>query len=320
MEVDKVSENIKLPNKLYKYYGNIKYVIKALRHKGIYMDDPLNFNDPFDEMYTVLHLGSTEYKTLVTFQEIINYYLSNSEYIEKYWGEIDFDKTARQIFNGQYNWIIDLDTAVSEFIRISGFDKIPKDIIVSEMLQKRISPRINMNDDFNRISCFCETNESIPMWAYYGKNHSGICVEYDTALLGESTRQAMKPVVYSTQRNLDCVHFHKSNAWRHEKEWRIIKRKDDEEIDSESYFPFDCISAIYFGERFEFTDEPIQKEKWCFSNKFASKTYKSYVELISEVKKQSNKIVIYKANTDLKDYKLVFTPFYTHRGNKADEV
>ena len=152
MAVSEVLENTEVPKKLYKYFGNIEYVIKALQHKGVYMDNPSNFNDPFDEMYTVLYFGSTKYKTWVTFQEIINYYLSNSEYLEKYWGEIDFDKTARAIFDGDYDWTIDLDTAVSEFIRISGFDKIPKDIIMSEIHQKKGAPWKNINDELLRIS------------------------------------------------------------------------------------------------------------------------------------------------------------------------
>lgn len=321
MAVSEVLENTEVPKKLYKYFGNIEYVIKALQHKGVYMDNPSNFNDPFDEMYTVLYFGSTKkYKTWVTFQEIINYYLSNSEYLEKYWGKIDFDKTARAIFDGDYGWTIDLDTAVSEFIRISGFDKIPKDIIMSDIRQKKGAPWKKINDELLRISCFCGTNESIPMWAYYGKNHSGICVEYDTTMLDNSTRQSIKPVIYSRHRNSDCIHFYKSRQWVNEQEWRIIKRKDDKEISSDSYYPFDCISGIYFGERFHFTDEPIKKEKWNCPEEFASKTYSLYNKLISEVKKQSNKIVLYKVNADLNDYKLVSTPFYTHKGNKTDEI
>lgn len=320
MSVDKGLNTNDIPNKLYKYYGNIEYVTQSLRHKGIYMDNPINFNDPFDEMYTVFHLGSAKYKTWVTFQEIINYYLSNSEYIEKYWGEIDFNTISSKIFCGQYDWIIDLDTAVSEFIKISGFNKIPKDTIISEILKKRTYSHININDEINRISCFCDSKNSIPMWAYYGKNHGGICVEYDTTLLDDSIRCAIKPVNYSSHRNSDCIHFCKSDEWKNEQEWRIIKCKDDEKIDEESYYPFDCVSGIYFGERFQFTDTIIKKEKWSCPNEFASNTYNMYCDLISEIKKQNNEIVLYKADTDLKDYKLVFTPFYTYKGNKADEI
>lgn len=320
MNVDEKLENIELPKKLYKYFGNIKYVIKALENNGIYMDNPLNFNDPFDEMCTPMHIGCETYKTWETFQEIMKCYLSNSEYIEKYWGEINFRKTAEIIFNSEKDWIINLDSAVSEFIRISGFDKIPKSEIISEIRKKRYAPLINICNESLRISCFSATNKSHQMWAYYANNHSGICLEYDTTLLDYSTRRAIKPVSYSKHRNADCVHFHKHDEWKIENEWRIIKQKDDNEISSDSFFPFDCVSGIYFGVRYDFSNNPLQKTVWSIPKSFLDKKYTYYTRIISAVKKMKHPVVLYQADTDLKDYEIVFTPFYKFEGNKCNEI
>lgn len=309
--------NPKLPNKLYKYYGNIQYVIDALHNRGIHMDNPVEFNDPFDEMYSPFYIGSDTYKTWIIFQEVINFYFTSSEYIEKYWGQIDFERVKSQIFNGSYKWLISIDDAVAEFIRISGFKKIPKNTVVNALKNNRMGLRKNMNNEQLRVSCFCETNKSLPMWAYYGKNHTGVCVEYNMSLLDKSVKESLLPVIYSENRDKNNVSFHKSDEWKHEMEWRIIKAKQDIK---DNYFPFNCVSGIYFGERYDFSNNPNIKTEWLCPNTFSEKEYSMYISLIDEIKKQNNEITLYKATTDLDEYKIIFTPFYTHKGGTSNEV
>lgn len=298
-----------LPPKLYKYYGNIEYVVKALQNKGVYLENPAKFNDPFDELYSPIHIGSATYKTWCTFQEIISYFLSSKEYIENYWGVIDFDYTCNQIFQGDYDWVITIKDAVKEFIHISGFSGIPEDTITNDLLARRYSPRINLSNEFLGISCFCNTKESIPMWAYYGKSHTGICVEYDLNLLNDDVKNSLQPVRYSDIRDNNNVHFCKSHQWMHEQEWRIIVSDSDKE-----YLPFDCVSGIYFGERFDFSDDSYIKPIWHKPSTYNNKKYSLYQSLINEVKKSDNNIRLYKAEADIDKYKLNFIEFYEHKG------
>ena len=305
-----------VPQKLYKYYGNFEYAFLALKNKGVFLDKPSNFNDPFDELYVPIHVGSTKYKTWVTFQEIINYYLSNEEYLEKYWGEIDFTKTCNEIFQGNYDWIIEVKDAVNEFIKVSGFDKISAEKVINSITNKRFRPYININDDILKVSCFCETNTSIPMWAYYGHNHTGLCLEYDISLLKDS--QYVKhffPITYTQDRDNENVHFHKSAEWQHEKEWRVIVSDFEDD-----YLPLDCVSAIYFGERFDFSDNSFEKCIWYKPKSFQKKKYDLYCSLIDEVKKSNHPIKLYKSVADLNKYQLNFYEFFEHKGGEPDEV
>ena len=298
-----------VPQKLYKYFGNIDYVIKSLKNKGVYMDNPANFNDPFDEMYTPFHFGSPIYKVWVTFQEVIDYYLTSSEYIDNYWGEIDFEATKEEIVKNDYNWLMDLNDVIKEFIRITGFHKIAPTKISEALSKNRMLPRINVIDELTRVTCFCETNSSIPMWAYYGKNHTGVCVEFDTSLLREEQKQLIQPVQYSINRDPSNVHFHKSKEWDHEMEWRIILNEEKDPV--EEFNPFDCITGIYFGVRYDFSNDPENKMKWFKPDGFVAKNHSNYIRLIEAVKEQTHPVTLYKASTDLTDYKINFTPYYT---------
>ncbi len=60
--------NKKLPEKLYIYMG-IENVIKTLKNKGVHLSKPDIFNDPFEELYQVNHIGSPKFKTWVHFRK-----------------------------------------------------------------------------------------------------------------------------------------------------------------------------------------------------------------------------------------------------------
>ncbi|MCH4238915.1 MAG: DUF2971 domain-containing protein [Oscillospiraceae bacterium] len=189
------------PSKLYKYYGNIEYAITALESKSIYMDFPSSFNDPFDELYSPYHIGSTMYLRLDTYFEIICYFLSNKEYIENYWGEIDFAEIWHALKTENECNFIELKDAIEHFIDISRFNKIPQETIFTEIMKTRKKLYKGMKNDIFEIGCFCESYKSIPMWSYYGKNYTGLCLEYDLTLLSnDNIKNHIYPVLYSRKR------------------------------------------------------------------------------------------------------------------------
>lgn len=90
------------------------------------------------------------------------------------------------------------------------------------------------------ISCFCESNDSMLMWAHYASNHKGICVEYELMRFNSELSFTPVPVIYSDQRpclekmdldnpGKDLLRFFidvlttKATKWAYEKEWRIIR-------------------------------------------------------------------------------------------------
>ena len=90
------------------------------------------------------------------------------------------------------------------------------------------------------IACMSERDNSLLMWAHYGNNHHGICVEYDLMRINQQLQFTPIPVIYSDSRtcfsslNLTTLKqdtmqvfienlTSKSLEWSYETEWRIIR-------------------------------------------------------------------------------------------------
>ncbi|TIU44075.1 MAG: DUF2971 domain-containing protein, partial [Mesorhizobium sp.] len=58
-----------------------------------------------------------------------------------------------------------------------------------------------LSDMINRFALvsFSETYENLPMWAYYGSNFAGMCLEFDTAdlMIGDFQGEKLRPVTYA---------------------------------------------------------------------------------------------------------------------------
>ncbi len=111
-------------------------------------------------------------------------------------------------------------------------EEINKNIRAYEAHFEKINTFAN---DYFRIACFTENNNNVPMWYYYAKKHTGICIEYDVS----STIEPLIPVIYPDYKegnkyrccdfNKDCelVTLYrnalvKNKDWAFEKEWRMI--------------------------------------------------------------------------------------------------
>ena len=85
------------------------------------------------------------------------------------------------------------------------------------------------------VACFSEVNHSFPMWGYYAADHKGLCIGYNLHDLVK--KYDCMPVIYTSElvtyqekdsdRNILLSALTKSNEWKHEREWRIIKQSDE---------------------------------------------------------------------------------------------
>jgi len=85
------------------------------------------------------------------------------------------------------------------------------------------------------VSCFSEVNNSFPMWGYYAAEHKGLCIGYDLREL--VSKYNCMPVIYTSElvtykdndsdRNILLSALTKSDEWKNEREWRIIKQSDE---------------------------------------------------------------------------------------------
>ena len=137
-----------------------------------------------------------------------------------------------------------------------------------------------------KIACFTETPTNLPMWTLYGKEHTGICLEYNITQLENVDR--LLPVVYCdvlpnganiTINNqlgqylfLSLASIQKHYDWRYEQEWRLVyktsdwykERKDAPQsfIESGQLIYFMKPSRVLLGRNISHNNEQII-QKWC---------------------------------------------------------
>jgi hypothetical protein len=100
------------------------------------------------------------------------------------------------------------------------------------------------------------------MWSHYARNHTGICIEFDTGTFVRHNlvRDHVFPVIYSDDifdgsQYLDSfklpkligyiASIHKHEAWSFEKEWRLIM--ENGALEKDGYLKMPLPSAIYLG-------------------------------------------------------------------------
>ena len=149
-------------------------------------------------------------------------------------------------------------------------------------------------DEYKRtfkIACFSERNDINPMWAHYGDNHKGICIEYNFND-NENFKDQCMPINYvkNTNNNTVIEKFQngsfvknrliwevfskKSEDWRYEKEWRLIyDNQVTEEIGTifsdninKKYLLFLKPTAVYLGLKIDGKDKKSIIDMCNFNN------------------------------------------------------
>lgn len=140
-------------------------------------------------------------------------------------------------------------------------------------------------DKSNKIGVLslCENKDNLLMWAYYADDHKGYCLEFSSKQKHKKKSLLIKDKTFSV--NYDEKHYkmkdlhpfytsmkknramdreeeknvyrkvycHKSLAWSHEREWRVIediqkKKKKESDFGALLDFP-GRLTAVYFGTR-----------------------------------------------------------------------
>lgn len=225
--------------------------LNAIKFSNIWMSNPERFNDPYDCM-----LGYDFDSAFVQEDDIqkaernfsINFKRTNGRVLVK-------DFTACMIGllekeHGEFN---------HEAFNEAVYDANSSLYAQGNLLRSNIL-----------ISCFTEHRDNLPMWAHYGNNNSGYCLEYDFRANNVYNNwnadwiNQLYPVVYQDLRpnsagqsgiDFDAVYyqtrFTKSKHWEYESEWRYINPFPyDKPSDIEPYGRLEIgpkLSAIYLG-------------------------------------------------------------------------
>jgi Protein of unknown function (DUF2971) len=108
---------------------------------------------------------------------------------------------------------------------------------------------------------FGTTHQNSAMWAYYGSNHAGMCLEFDRQLLelGDLRGEKLVPVEYSdvplpklSFLNLDNLSMErmtdyvsrKRTEWIHEQEWRFVTGSN-----GKKHYLENALRRVYIGAR-----------------------------------------------------------------------
>ena len=232
---------------IYRYISNFDYIKEAITTKNIYMTNPQNFNDPFDcgfnfTQEAMIHMHCRP--------SLIQSLLQN-------WMPEDInEKILLYIKSNNDNFLI-----VDDIIKIIGGlsqNNSKMDYFAIKNLlwiQFKINDFLKRNkqkiifDNNIRVCCFSKKRNSFPMWAHYAKNHSGVCLEYDTKLLSQSN-QIIKDAIVNVQYNKTYItdditnyfrYFNKSDQWKYEEEVRIVCKMTG------NYLNFPCLKSVYLG-------------------------------------------------------------------------
>lgn len=235
-----------IPKKLYKYccFDEQKYNLKNLLNNVHYLNNPINFNDPYDSRICY-YFNDVLYD--ITKLHIINSMNLSSKIKDNVLKLLDKGYDIFQIYKKyRRNWEVKEDL---DFI-IEDIQENVEEIYINK-LTEFISNNI-------KITCFSEKKDNILMWAHYAKNHTGFCIEYD--LTGQEFSnfiQDLYPVFYTnkpfkrfeTEADISSYSFllltflTKYKDWSYEKEWRYLKVRTDNSFIQMPTTP----SCIYLG-------------------------------------------------------------------------
>lgn len=144
----------------------------------------------------------------------------------------------------------DIDSIKTGMVRLA--------IPFADQIKNQIRDKINQMG----LISLSTTVDNLPMWAYYGGNFSGMCLEFSVlrVRIGDLSVNAMRPVIYEetplrplnffdiSVENLEANLLErlqrKRNEWSHEKEWRFITR-----ISGKKYYVDDALHRVYLGPR-----------------------------------------------------------------------
>ena len=231
-----LSRVITVPKALYRYRALNDYTLSSLRENNVYLARPSELNDVLDGRFYVLprKLSAEEEARLQAELQRGNRFARQ------------FTKSPD---SGEYSYGSS-NTVVDDM----GFT----DSLFRSLKESVEGPSIECG-----ICCFSETPVSVPMWAHYGDNHRGICIEYSaTDLLFRKLNNkefSLFPVNYlerlvhldpmqlllnEERVILETIAQYKSPEWSYEMEWRLIGPTGGHVMET----PF-TITKVVFGNR-----------------------------------------------------------------------
>ena len=176
-------------DKIYKY-TSLNSAIKILESNAVALNNPQNYNDPFD---CVIDFNDgdiersisivVEYYLIQEFLKLLNNKNIKVGFFTKLimkWDRFGINLNLKISKKNRYFDSIPGAQALTKFVvryavhkGENSFEEL-KEKFTNEIIQKVKDARNNA-----LISCFSKRYDSILMWSHYGDKHKGICIEFD---------------------------------------------------------------------------------------------------------------------------------------------
>ncbi len=185
-----------MTEKIYKY-TSLKSGFAILKNRSLILNNPANFNDPFDCI--LIQEKNDDDKCLKLMKDF-----SLMKILFKY----SEDKTKKGLFkcdykeftnclrkeiqaykllleNHQYYEGTPLFSDIYDYISENNFELKKRQNILISKWKDLLKKSYDDIKSYARISCFSKRNNSILMWSHYADSHRGVCFEYDRPNLEE---------------------------------------------------------------------------------------------------------------------------------------
>lgn len=273
-----------MPLKLYKFYPFNENSIKCIEQNKVYLNTPEYLNDPFDctictnemefeKRYLLDYVKRTRSieRNVLTQQEKYKIERSICGAPEEYKGSSHdlFDSVLFHIYYNEGNY----NKKAEELLMVCTEAR--------EVFKKALKA---IKEQQMRVTSFTDLKEeqiqmNMEMWAHYGQQHCGFCVEYDlnVPIDDETTAKIVQGALFSCkyssrpiripksifykyalgktmtmyqkiqfEKSIIMSFLTKSSAWSYEKEWRMIL-PNEVSIFYDNMIPFYPIKKIYLG-------------------------------------------------------------------------
>lgn len=209
-----------LPSRLYKYCAFTAQNLENLKNATIYFNSPSYFNDPYDcSVMPTIRIPTDDEVCSVR-----DCFLA--------------DPTTPPPIRAQ------LQRATTERLR-EMFINSAKGVAKEKVKEFR---------EIRGVTCFSEDCDDLLMWAHYGGNYRGFCLEFDASFFpnAQKVRYSAEmptfdpvPILRHELEESDFMSMFssKSQSWAYEKEWRVFHAK----AGTAYCYPSEALTGVYFG-------------------------------------------------------------------------
>jgi hypothetical protein len=290
--------------KLYKYREWNEYTNNIIFNNEIYFPTKRQLNDPAEIIHPISFPSNFFDKSLEKLRDKLNdkylgliiwigsyflsyeaklsltqYFFLNEErqHDEMYAKYMHITDTTLRGFEAVYDQIESVEDALLLYAL-----SIAEDYSLLYRGKENLISLMNKKLESLGILSLTTEDKSLPLWAHYGKNHTGIILIFNSEK--SSLFSNLQPVEYCKKRpqicpdNLERILLTKHEAWKYESEYRLIKK-----IGGISYNLEDSLVGIILGENM---DENLKQE------------------IINKLESKNKSIEVYQAKSSLETYQI----------------